>query len=375
MRFIRFSKTLLFINKFLNHRAMMNDLREMVTKFPNLFGHEQDGEKEWLNKWRKLDNKVSPYSYRIYSYFIGKDMNILPCDVSRNYVEPILNPENTQGFYSDKNSLGLLVGAEDMPKTLFRSINYTYYDSEYETVKKSGFHECFNGYDKLIVKSATGLGGYSVRLFKRDGGDFYDNKGNKLTLSHLESIYATNFLIQECFVQSEYMSQFNPTSVNTIRMNTYRDVETGEIRILGAVLRIGPKGSVVDNASSGGVFIGIDDNGNLLKSCFYFRGAKVEKFNDIDFSKQNFTIPNYDNIKKFAIKITKKFPHMSLFAHDIALDKDNNPKIIEVNVENFTYDFLQSTKCGVFGEYTDSVIDYCISKQNRITAKICKNLF
>lgn len=369
-----FNNLLLTLDRFKQRKNMLNDLKTMASAIPEDCTHEIEGEKEWINKWKVFNKKVSPLAYRIYTNFIGRDINILPCDVSRIYIEPILNPEGTRCFYSDKNSLGILLDENDMPKTLFRSMSYTYYDNDYEPVLKSDFFKCFDGYDKLIVKSATGLGGYSVKLFKRTGDKFLDDNDNEMTLDYLEKIYNTNFLIQEVFVQSDFMSQFNPSSVNTLRVNTYRDVDTGEVHFLGAVMKIGSKGAVVDNASSGGVFIGVDENGKLQNQCIDTFGIRTNSFNGIDFTDNEFVIPNYDEIKKFAIKVSKRFPHVRLFAHDIALDKNNHPKIIEVNVDNFTDDFLQSTQGAVFGKYTDSIINYCLSKKSKITAGIRKNL-
>ena len=47
------------------------------------------------------------------------------------------------------------------------------------------------------------------------------------------------------------MSQFNPDTVNTIRVLTYRD------KVISAAVRFGGKGSFVDNTAKGGVAISI----------------------------------------------------------------------------------------------------------------------
>ena len=374
MTFGFLKKKLLTLDRFLNRKDMIKDLCNSVKSYSEECSRELPGEREWILKWQKFDGKVSPLAYRLYYNFIGENINILPCDVSRNYIEPVLNPGGTDGFYGDKNSLGLLLEKEDLPITLFRSMYYKYYDNDYEPVLKDNFLNCFNGFDKLIVKSSKGLGGHSIKLFKRSGKKFFDDENNEMTLDYLESIYKTDFLIQECFIQNNFMSQFNNTSVNTIRVNTYRDVITGEIHFLGAIMRIGKHGSIVDNTSSGGVAIGIDTNGKLANLCIDDFGARTVCFNGIDFSKNSFEIPNYESIKNFSIKISKRFPHISLFALDIAIDIHDNPKIIEVNVNKFTEDFIQRTQGPVFGEYTDSLIDYCISKKDNIKLKLGKDL-
>ena len=306
-------------------------------------------------------------AYRIYSKYIGDNVNILPADTARQYIEPILNHGDFEKFYNDKNSFGLFINPDDMPKTLFRSIGYKLYDGEYNAVTSINFLSCFDGYNQIIVKPAKELGGHGICFFERKNGVLVDNNNVALTLEYLEKKYKTDYLVQECFVQSSYIAQFNPTSVNTIRVNTYRDVNTGEIHVLGAALRIGAKGSKVDNATSGGVIIGIKDEG-ILGLCAYDKyGCPYTIYNDIDFSKNEYIIPNFDEVKKFAIKISKRLPHMRLFALDVVLDIANNPKLIEVNSNNFSEKFLQLTKQPVFGEYTQDVIDYCVKNKKNIS--------
>lgn len=361
---------LLFANR-LKRNTMIGDLKEMFRCNSSIDGKTCRGEKEFIDKWKVLDGKVSPLSYRYYSHYIGENSNILPPDTARQFIEPILNPGECERFYNDKNSFGLFIDQEDMPKTLCRSMDHMLYDGEYNNVLLNNFNDCFNSVNQVIVKPAKELGGAGVDFFERKNGILVNKDNNPLTIELLERKYGTDFLIQECFIQSDYMSQFNSTSVNTIRVNTYRDVKTGEIHILGAVLRVGSKGARIDNASSGGVFIGINDNGSLGKCAYDKYGNRHETHNDINFSKMEFCIPNWDKIEEFAIKISKRVPHMRLFALDIVLDKTNTPKLIEVNTNNFCTYFLQLTKQPVFGKYTDDVIEYCLKNKPDLSITFC----
>lgn len=358
---------LLCVVRYFNRRIMIGDFKEMLANNPDIHDSPVVGEDAYMKKWKKLDTKVSPLSYRIYSPFIGNDANILPPDVSRIYIEPILNPGDTEKFYNDKNSFGLIYDKNDMPKVYFRSMAYRFFDDDYNAVFGEDFMKCFDGVNKLIVKPAKNLGGHGIEFFERDSdGVFMNSNGNVLSLEYLKSTFETDFLIQEYFIQSDYISQFNPTSVNTIRMITYRDVKTGQIHILGAVLRIGLKGAVVDNASAGGDFIGINEDGKLGNYVFDKYARKTSFYNDKDFLKTEYIIPNYEQVKQFAIKVSKRMPHMGLLAHDIVLDKENIPKLIEINTRCFTEYFLQLTSKPVFDCYTDALIEYCITHKDKI---------
>ena len=144
--------------------------------------------------------------------------------------------------------------------------------------------------------------------------------------------------------------------------------------MLGAALRIGKTGSKVDNASSGGVIVGVDDNGKLAQCVYDKYGNASTIYNGIDFSNEEFTIPNFEMVKAFAIKICKRLPHMRLFALDIVLNESNTPKLIEVNTQNFSVKFLQLTKQPVFGEFTNDVIEYCIQNKKYLSVGFCQTL-
>lgn len=349
-----------------NSKAMTKDMMDFVKRDPSL-NNPVEGEDNWAAFWSRFGVKPSLLFYRVYSRYIGNNVNIVPMDISRNYIEPILNPGWSEFFYNDKNVFGLLFDRQDLPITYFRSIGGKYYDNNYNPLLKDDLIKSFNKAQKVVVKPVRDLGGRGVTIYKlSNDGLYYDSDNNSLSISLLERSYGKDFLIQEYFCQSDYLSQFNPTSVNTIRMNTYRDVNTGEIHILGAVLRIGQQGSVVDNATAGGVFVGINKDGKLGGYSVDHHGNKKKQHNGIDFSISDFVIPNYAACKELAITITKRMPHLSLFAHDIALDKNNNPKLIEVNTHYLTSFFLQTTAQPLFGDYADDIIEFCLKNKGRM---------
>lgn len=50
------------------------------------------GESEYLKKWSVFTSYVEPYSYRLYSHFMGTDADIIPEDIGHTYIENLLNP-------------------------------------------------------------------------------------------------------------------------------------------------------------------------------------------------------------------------------------------------------------------------------------------
>lgn len=186
--------------------------------------------------------------------------------------------------------------------------------------------------------------------------------GHELTLSWLEANYGDDYLVEEMMYQSDFMANFCHTSINTIRMITLRVPKTNQIVCLNAVLRIGKNGSEVDNACQGGSFVGIFDDGSLGKYVCDGIGRTSKVFNGIDFEKTTFIIPNYEQVKKFAINVHERVLHQDLVAMDIALKTNNEPTLIEINVGAFSSNLFQLTTRSTFNDYTDVVMNYCVNK-------------
>lgn len=355
------------ILRYNNRRRYIKNYKECISLHPEL-GKPAEGETEWMQKWKKYDKKVSPLSYRIFSRYTGPDINIMPLEVCANIVEPVLTPRYYESFYNDKNSFGLLYDKRDMPETFVRNIAKVYYDNSYNPIKDNILNHI--PLDEVIVKPTTLSSGKGVALFVKTDGKYRDKDGIELTRDILNNVYSSDFIIQERFCQSDYMSQFNPSSVNTIRIAMYKDPLSGEIHYLRGMVRIGGIGAIVDNAHAGGRFIGVDDNGVFGKFVCDNMGNISTRHGNIDFSKNNYVVPNYSKVREFAVKICKPFIHHNLLALDIMLDKNNNPKMLEVNVGGFGAWAFQFTSGSAFREYTDSIMEYCIKEVKNKSIKI-----
>lgn len=217
--------------------------------------------------------------------------------------------------------------------------------------------------NRIIIKPTVGgMSGHGVNLFeKTDNGEWISHDGNvALSMEYLLN-YGKDLIIQECVTQFDYIKQFNPTSINTLRLTLYRSVKDDSFNVTSSIIRICGKDSFVDNAHAGGCFVGILPNGLLDKKVVNQYGKVVYTFNGIDFSK-DYQIPNWDKIIDFAKCIGRYVPHHRLLALDLAIDKNGNPKLIEFNGEWYSMWLFQFTSSSAFGEYTDEIIEYC-SKQ------------
>lgn len=329
------------------------------------------GEYLWLKKWRKYDKKVSVCPYRIFHKYIGNDLNIMPLELCAGMIEPVLNPENYRAYYNDKNAYDLIFRDFRRPITWLRNINGVCYDGNYKVVNLVSFDFGSIDCDALIVKPTRDCSGHDVRMFEKRGTTFFDKEGSKLDSKFLKSTYSENFIVQSRLKQHAYMSQFNETSLNTLRVVTYRSVKTGKINIIDSVIRIGAKGSCVDNAHSGGMFVGIDvRDGKLGKYACNWLGETKNTFNDIRFDTNEFIIPNFEAVKDFAMQVSENILYQNLIALDISLDENGEPVLIETNCGGFSAWLFQFTTGAVFGEFTDEIMEHCCNEYKKLDTTI-----
>ena len=332
------------------------------------------GEKEWIKKWSVFGLKAKPAQYRVFSHYIGNDINIVPEDICHDFIETILNPPRFRDYYADKNVFDILFPAGYFPRTLLRKINGFYHDEKYHLIEMTD-QRLFqilekSAADRIAIKpSVGGQSGIGVRLFYKTTDTINGwrdvTTDEPLNLACLDRNYGSNIIIQEAVQQSDFISQFNPSSINTLRLAIYRSVSDNECHIVGAMMRIGRKGSVVDNAHAGGYYVGIHPDGTFCHEVCNQYGERLTTFNGIDFSK-DYRYPNWEEVTDFAKSVGKYILHHRLIALDIVIDKNEKPHLIEYNIEGYGAWAFQYTVAGALGSYTDEIISYCKEHQNEI---------
>ncbi len=328
------------------------------------------GEDDYIANWSRLTSRVEPYSYRFFSHYCGNDKNIVPEDIGHTMIESVLNPYRYRPIYEDKNMFPRLIGKEFLPRTVLCRINGScLLTGEYLSVGDdiNKFSDSLGGVKSVILKPTIGSSsGRGIIKFVRSGDDFFSADGNtKLTYDFLMS-YGNDFCLQETVNQHEFMNRLNPTSVNTLRILLYRSIKDNRPILRGSLVRIGRKGSYLDNAHAGGRFVGIDpESGKLGKFSLDQYGKKSNIWNDIDFSEENLTIPNWDQVKNFVEYIGSRILHHRLIQLDIAIKNDGTPILIEYNIGACSFWLFMYVGQSVFGEYTDEVIEYAREKNIR----------
>lgn len=328
---------------------------------------------EWIKKWKPLGRFNKDY-YRVFSQYCGEDVNIVPDDLLHNLIEPILNPKRFISTNEDKclfdKMLWFSFGRFVTAPTYLRNICGSKYDMDYQPIDKCVTDLIPTDVNSLIVKpSLDSSSGRSISFFHRNLDGIFENveTGELLSDTWLIRYFKNNFGVQKAMKQSAFMSRLCKTSVNTLRVAVYRSVITNKSDVINTIIRMGKDGSLVDNAHAGGLFIGVDSDGRLGKYCCNQYGEKETVFNGIDFSNNEYVVPNYDKVKEFACRVADALPHQRLIALDIMLDESNEPVLIEYNIRAFSVWLFQFTNGSGFGKYTDEIIEYCIEHKREAT--------
>jgi len=182
---------------------------------------------------------------------------------------------------------------------------------------------------KYICKPTIGAFGDNIYVIEK--------KGNKITISDgkvsydefIESISGEPYLIQDFIKQHPKISAINEKSVNTLRIITTRWNE--ETQVLAAMMRLGVDNHVVDNASNGGTFVGINiDKGTLMEYGYYYDKPREKCHPNSKIVYKDFEIPYWDEAIKTVKELHSIVFGLSTIGWDVAIT-EKGPVIVEMN--------------------------------------------
>lgn len=323
-------------------------------------------------KWDKLKKKVNPIWFKVYRSLSGmNDPNFVPEDIYYTIIEPILNNKAFDAAYGDKNFYDMHYSFPGLfPKVFIRNLDGVFYDNNYNDfdLDNTKLHKLIENERKVIVKPSYTSGGRNIELFVEHKCDFQNSRGKTLTKEYLNKNYDMNYVIQEYIHQHSYFERFNSSSVNTVRLMTYRSIENEKIIILSAVLRVGKEGMIVDNQASGGISCGIE-NGHLKNYFVDKYGNQYETKNIVD-EELNLHVRHIEEIFQMAKKVAKANPYHRILGLDFCIDENDQIRLLEVNNTNIEINFLQMNNGPLFGDYTEEVINFCSGRKRTFNLNI-----
>ncbi len=342
-------KLLAFVWKYKIKRQIKIKIK-LYGNFKELYSWE---EYKKIDEHVKIFGKLGKVHLDWYKYFTlvrqMEDPKYLPEDMWHVDIEPKLNNKSYAKAYNDKNLFDIHIPLKYLPKTIIHCIAGVLYDENYNAINKKDFQDIMIKYNNFVVKkSIDSGGGKGIKLYN-----------SFIEIDQLIKNHGKDFIIQERAVQAKWFARFNPASINTIRIMTYRSVIDERIHVIQALFRMGKSDSFVDNQSSGGIACGIDlDTGKLNEWGSDKLSLKFLENNGVIF-KDCGVVPNFDQLKTECIEIAKKRFHERFLVFDTWQDIDGNIRLMEINNVNIGIEDLQKNNGPLLGEFTEEIIDYC----------------
>lgn len=321
-------------------------------------GYNQLSEKRKLSRAQKAEvqafyrqligREVPIYSHEYFYSRTGHfTKDYVPTNLYHCELVPKANDHTASKVLCDKNLCDLLLPDAPMPRTRLKNCNGYYYDENGQPLTAEQAVALCRDLDSMIIKPSLRSKGTGVRkLTVCEGVTNIDG----MTVEELFRKYRKDFLIQECVRQHPAMAALNPTSLNTLRILTYRSGD--EVLIVYAVIRIGRLGKDIDNQSAGGISTAVLENGRLDKVAYGgYKEPGVEK-TDTGIVLDGYEIPSFDKALDLARRLQLQLPYFNLVGWDVAIDEKGEPVLIEFNTNT---GLSQSAVQTGMGRYTERI--------------------
>lgn len=306
--------------------------------------------------WKNHIKHIDFSSFIFYKKFCS-DPSLLPYYIPEDIYYPIIDMYYSNAFYAaicdNKNLYDMYFHDIPQPKTIVRNMNNMLLDNRYIKISHNEVLIKCQENNQIILKPATGTEGGRGIVFLNKASEDYEKQISTFLKQN------KNAIIQEIVKQHDILNSIHKESLNTIRIITL--LLNNEVLPLSSILRMGRNGKKVDNASSGGVFCGINKDGALKSRTYDCQGNCYEGHPN-GTKTEGIILPNFDQAKKLVTQLAPRIMHISsLCSWDLALDENGEYKLIEVNMSFGQLDFHQICNGPLFGDKTEEILKHVFS--------------
>lgn len=301
--------------------------------------------------------------FRYYKFYHGYvDQYFVPRDVWKTF-ELSLNPIPVR-FMQNKATLQRFIDKKYLPVTIINKFHGFIYDKNDRVISEQEAIQLLLKQENFVYKPTdhTG-GGRGVKLVEVNT---LDNKEAYLR----DMLKGDFFICQELIHPSQRITRFNngDKTVNTVRCFTL--CMNGKVSVISGFMRMGGGQTFNDNASAktsanldpktANCYVGIKPKdgslnefalyaADLYTKYFYSPSGLLLKGEKLDFWK---------NITEVAISLHEKLPMLGFIAWDFTIDENEQPRIIEINLDSQDVDDHQIFNGPVFKDYLQDIIHY-----------------
>lgn len=281
----------------------------------------------------------------------------IPASIYNSEIIYRLNKFQFRHAYVDKGFYDTLFPDINKPKTIVKNVNGYFYDDRYPLTLEEAIDRCSNLNEAIIKPTLEGTWGQGVKLIRTENGMI---PSLNCSIQGLFREYKRSFIIQERFEQHEGIAKLNPTSLNTLRVMSYR--RGNEIVILYVVIRIGRINQVIDNETAGGIKADIDlQTGRIKGEAFGSPKEPLMPKTDVGTCLDGYQMPCFPKVLDLVKEMHLRLPYFNLIGWDMSVDKNGNPALIEWNR---AAELSQVAHGPAFGDYTEEILSIVKNKMN-----------
>lgn len=354
--------TLSFIIKSYNKWLLSRRIKNIDNTYYALIDNTSILTKKELNQINEFYKKyvnIRWYSHAFYKEKTGIfDPLYIPDSIFNNYVDRYFNNWDIANYLDNKCYYLRMFNKVNQPKMVTYRTNNYWYNSDGIIIDFNNAVELVfsNQSDCFIKKAINSFGGKGVYYFDTA------NKTKSDFINIINSIEG-DIVIQEKIVQHPILAKLNEDSCNSVRVLSMLNSD-GSVKIYSSILRMGLKGSKVDNASSGGISVGILSDGKLKDIAYTNKGEKFTKHPSSHVIFSDYSVPSYSKIIDLIKNIHPEFPYFRLISWDWAIDSNEEPVFIEANLCDGELDFHQLNNGPVFGKDTETILNEVFATKN-----------
>ncbi len=340
-------------------RRFLDRIKASASKLSEKKELTQEQVKEIQDFYRKMIGHEIPLDWHRYFYSrTGVYSKLyIPTSEYKNHIIGRLNVYPLHLAYNDKNMTDITLPNTHQPKIFLKNMGGYFYSQGKAVSEEEALNMCKNLGDVIIKPSLTGRGKGVRRVYIENG-----KVDGMQSLDKLFEEYRADYLVQDVIHQHADMSALNSSSINTIRIVTYR---TGmEVKIVYTVIRIGREGMNVDNESAGGISAIIHPDGTIGKYAYGAPGNDKIEYTDSGVQLDGYKVPSYEKALELVKSSHMQLPYFNMIGWDIAIEEDGLPIMIELNLNP---DLSQSANGPAFGDYTEMIIKDAMSRRNTWT--------
>lgn len=309
--------------------------------------------KEFWKPYGGISTKWCRYYYSKNDIF---DPRYIPNTLYYTKIDQHFNNRKLGWGFNDKNYYSLIFADIPQPKTLVRKIGVLLFDKNYRQITVQTALEIVKCEKEVIVKPSQESGGGR-------GISFFDTANNEKELFDIfTDKKEQNFIVQALVRQHPKLREIYPNALNTIRVTTLM-LDDG-VHVLSSVLRMGSNDSRVDNASNGGISVGINPDGKLKKYAHILYEGKQTDCHPQGFVFDGFEIPQYERIISSVKKMAQYIGNFRLVSWDMAVDENGEVLLIEANMRKGGIAIHQFNNGPLFGALTERVLSEVFQKNN-----------